>query len=345
MKWEEIGARTGKRLEQICVSITQSSIGRRLFAGLTCRQSAVVGAIVGAGVAVNLASAHVDGVFERMANREWGWLIVDVLLLLALTLLALFLGARAFRGAVAHRLATHAPHDADPVDALILPVSKPQRNEQSDFHGDAKEEGLLGKVVALAQQKENTVQIAMCGDSKLDISTRDMLKYFTCPTLRIGGPKDNKGNCFSAFAWTTGFKTIDFFLDASKKRLRVIHLVPSTDTHPDAKSYYKPAIEGLIAKRTGPPPEVIVHDGIAYHDFEAVQKKIRDIIDGEKSRQAGARIAIDVTSGSSAFSAAAAIESTCDNVVYCYVKDETERDGTLANPKLYNVVAESVSGG
>lgn len=302
-----------------------------------------------------------DKIRDRIALCQWGWVIIDVLVFAALMLFALFLGARGYQVAVQHRLVAEGRRAPPPVDVLVLPVSKPKRNEQSHFCPNK-----LAKVVKLAEKDEGVIKEAHDGGAALDGAAVG-LELFTCPRLRIGG--NDPGDYFSAFSWTTGFKTIDFFLKSSKARLRAIHLVPSSETAGDADAYYRAAIKALIADRIEPRWvcdkinkenwkdtkvserrfDLIVHDGVKYESFEDVQKKIRHIVDDETKRQGHAPcdIAIDVTGGGSAFSGAAAIESTSEHVIYSYVPplDDEMNAETLNDPLAYNVVATSVSAG
>jgi hypothetical protein len=336
---------------------------------LTGRQLGVVVGILAASLMVNLAAGRVERLFELLLEPlrkcEWAWPAVQAAGLLLVAIAGVVLGARAYRGATAHRLVAQK-REAEAVDVLILPVSHPKRSDKSNF--DA---AMLAKVKKLAKRDSSVT--AMKGDANLDFDKDDFLEVFTCPRLRIDDNDD--GNRFSAFTWTTGFKTIDFFLKSSVGRLRAIHLVPSVETAKDdlAKTYYGEMLASLIGQSIKCEPKLavvgeedwkndtlpaqpfhpIVHDGIDYNDFEAVQTKIQNIIDIETNRHGHARsgefkIAIDVTGGSSAFSAVAAIESTREHVLYSYIpplaEDKEKTAETLHDPRCYNVVAKSVSG-
>jgi hypothetical protein len=336
-----------------------------LVKDLAARQIRVVGAILGASLMVNLAAGLVENIFELLRKSEWTWAAARFAGLAAVAILALFLGARAFRGVTAHRLVAQSRGRAPLVDVLILPVSLPNRGGQSRFDAD-----MLVKVLKLAC-KDSSVT-AMKGDDQLDFDKGDFLESFTCPKLWINS--NAKGNYFSDFSWAIGFKTIDVFLKSSPRRLRAIHLVPSEESAVHAKTYYGPTLMPLIESRIKPDRAVeqfgekdwetaassstsvhlTVHDGVDYNEFDSVQTKIQKIIAAETNRQkridgGACKIAIDVTGGSSAFSAAAAIESTREHVIYSYIRPLTESEErtaeTLNDPRCYNVVAESVSGG
>jgi hypothetical protein len=334
--------------------------------GLTPSLQWVVGAILGAALLVHLCAGRIEEILKSLLDRHWNAAIVEFIGLFVLSLIGMALGCRAYRGATSHRLIAHLRgENAPPTDVLILPVSRPKRNEQSKF-----DEDLLRDVCELA--KGNPEIIAWVGDASLSVQEVDLLAAFTNPHLSIDFKTD--GYRFSAFSWTTGFKTVDYYLKTSQDRLRAIHLISSGDTAGLAEKYYKVALMRVIEKRIRKSGrncetpseehwedaephsgllEIIAHRGVSYERFDEIQEKLQRIIEGETRRQSrlnrrACDVAIDVTGGSSAFSSAAAIEATRKHIIYSYIAPLTElankTASTLNNPDCYDVIAESVGG-
>lgn len=330
--------------------------------GLPRSQQLIVAAILGAGLLVHLGAGRIEEIARALHERHWIAAAIELIVLAVLCFVALWMGFYGYLGATNHRLVAHTRGDKAPeIDVLILPVSEPKRNEHSRFDPE-----LLEKVCELANRKHSIR--AMVGDETLRLDEVDLLKAFTNPHLAI----DNNapGFRFWDFSWTTGFKTVDSFLKSSPQRLRAIHLVPSEDTADDAKRYYRKTLQRLIEKRVTTSgrnceerdddqwegveakPELIQlfsHRGVSYERFDLVQEKLRAIIEGEarRAKRHECVVAIDVTGGSSAFSSAAAIEATRQDVIYSYIpplaKSKLDDAATLRPPECYDVVAESVA--
>jgi len=245
-----------------------------------------------------------------------------------------------------HRLENKKLTDVPDAEVLILPVSRPGRGKDSVFQGV----GLLRQVLEFAQT--GTGEVWRESQPWTQGAMPDF-EVFCDRRLTIGGA-DAAHALGPHFTWLTGV-TIVRALAEKNASFSAIHLVPSNGsdgTEELARTYYGPLLVALMGRRChfvdatsigADLPQhdaevtVVCHRGVAYPNFEKVQQAMLDIVDRESAARPRARIVIDVTGGTAAFSATAAIASARPGVVYCHVPEE---DGVPGAPRFYDVIAE-----
>lgn len=290
--------------------------------------------------------------FEPTLALEW-----KVVLLLALCGLAFGLGWKLYKSYVQHhrRLNEKLDH-VPPADILILPVSKPNRDEISKYGASVQ----LNAVKVFAEQGTGNAWLGQ--SAQWPAGSQPTLEDFCKADLCVG--RVEAGYAFGEhFTWQTGFIVTKAILEQNAKRLKAIHLVPSNETREFAEHYYAKILAALVerylkdktirteckvAAESGycEPQNrilyIVYHEGVDYSDFEGIQKKVFEIVKLETDMRGPVmrkpvKVIVDITGGTAAFTATAAIASTRRDICYCHVPETEE---TPCTPLFYDVITE-----
>lgn len=309
---------------------------------------------IAAAILLAVDAEWIAGLSENVAeNASLGLTLVWKLgLLVALSGLAFFLGWKFYKSYIQHHRLLNQKLDVVPdTSVLVLPVSKPNRCESSKYSDSAQ----LKKAVAFAKHDRGSIH-AWIGNQEFDVEPT--LETFCEPDLCVGTL--SKDYSFRTnFSWQTGFIVTRAILAKEKntESLRAIHLVPSTETSELTTCYAEMlaalAERYLKGKRvkaeckivaqsdyrdpTDSTLYVVCHNGVDYSNFEKVQKNILDIVRYETELRRRAKIVVDVTGGTAAFTAAAAIASTRPDICYSHVPQEMHKTPA---PFFYDVITE-----
>ncbi len=145
-------------------------------------------------------------------------------------------------------------------------------------------------------------------------------------------------------SWQQAWRTVRRQLESRPRRLTRIEIVASyVFSHNKQKELadFVEALKLILDKELGKTHGIAVHRQAETYDdmrLDEVQTMIEGIIDAARSRSPSARVCVDITGATRAYSAAAAICTLRENVIMSYVTRNRPSVGSLPGAEAYPVM-------